>query len=229
MQRPERGHRLEPEMLEAFERELTVDVARRLLELAMRRTSMLRAAGVPVATEEAKLLVQDAITETLAQVAYWQPGEDPLSLHLRGVVQRSSWARLDQARRQWEAQLEAAATHEPSPAAEVAGQGPPGASHVMRQVLAGLSSHSADDAAVRLLLEAYCAGAVTRAEVLRHTCLPEHEYVAARRRLDRLLAALSEPEARRRTGEQAVQPAIAPSGEGPRRMAVDPQAAGDRR
>jgi hypothetical protein len=190
---PARGHRIQPEMLEAFERELTPDVARRLLELAMRRTAMMRAAGIPATTDEAKLLVQDAITETLASVAYWQPGEDPLSLHLRGVVRRSSWARLEQARRH--AALAAAA--EPRDAtshgADLSTCPRRGALQVMQQVIEGLSARSPDDAAIRLLLEAYCAGSATRAEVLAHTGLSEEEYVAARRRLDRLLAALPEP------------------------------------
>lgn len=189
--RPLGGRRVEPEMLEAFERELTTDVARRLLELAMRRTAMLRAAGAPLANEEAKVLVRDAIQQTLTQVEYWQPGEDPLSLHLRGVVERRSWARLAQVRRRLAmqaalAEADAAAELELEQRAPLGGA----ARQVMQQVLAGLGTDSADDAAVRLLLEAYCAGARTRAEVLAHTHLPEHEYAAARRRLDRVLAAL---------------------------------------
>lgn len=182
---PTSAPRIEPELLEVFEQQLTPDAARRLLELATRRTAMLRAAGVAVEADEAKLLVLDAINETLAQLAYWRPGEDPLSLHLRGVVKRRSWARLARARR---GEREGGEAEHESPAA-------PGgrALRVMQQVIARLDRDCPEDAAVRLLLEAFCQGAVVRDEILARTRLSAEEYEAARRRLDRLLAMLPEP------------------------------------
>lgn len=177
---PPSGPRMEPELLEVFEQQLTPDVARRLLELATRRTAMLRAAGVAVEHDEAKLLVLDAIAETLAQLAYWRHGEDPLSLHLRGVVKRRSWSRLarDGARAE-------TAQESPAPGAR--------ALRVMQQVIARLDHECPEDAAVRLLLEAFCQGAAVRDEILARTHLSLEEYEAARRRLDRMLAMLPEP------------------------------------
>lgn len=178
---PPSGPRMEPELLEVFEQQLTPDVARRLLELATRRTAMLRAAGVAVEHDEAKLLVLDAIAETLAQLAYWRHGEDPLSLHLRGVVKRRSWARLAREG----ARAESAPESPALPGAR--------ALRVMQQVIARLDRDCPEDAAVRLLLEAFCQGAAVRDEILAHTHLTIEEYEAARRRLDRILAMLPEP------------------------------------
>jgi len=179
-----RPARIEPAMLEAFERELTPDVARRLLELAARRTAMLRAAGLPVTADHAKLLAREAISDTLTQVARWNPEEQPLGLHLRGIIRRRTWAKLSQL-----PPSPPADAHRPAPLAQEPGR----ARTVIQQVVAGLAYDSADDAAVRLVLEAYCNGASTGAEVSHAAGITLEEYAAARRRLDRLLAALPEP------------------------------------
>ena len=183
-----RPARIEPAMLEAFERELTPDVARRLLELAARRTAMLRAAGLPVAADHAKLLVREAISDTLTQVARWNPEEQPLGLHLRGIIRRRTWAKLSQLPPSPPSPPPLDA-HRPAPLAQEPGR----ARTVIQQVVAGLAYDSADDAAVRLVLEAYCNGASTGAEVSHAAGITLEEYAAARRRLDRLLAALPEP------------------------------------
>jgi hypothetical protein len=186
----------DPALLEAFERELTPDVARRLLELAARRTAMLRAAGVAVASDEAKLLVQEALTETLAQVERWEPGEATLAAHLSGVVRRRSWAKLSQARKLRAMAIEVV-TGAPSSPGEPAQPGflpiwRHGARELVQRVLSGLST-GAEDAAVRLILEAYCDGAATRAQVLAASGLSVEEYASARRRLDRILAGMPAP------------------------------------
>lgn len=193
---PASSERVEPAMLEAFERELTPDVARRLLELAARRTAMLRAAGVPVVADCAKLLVRDAIADTLNQVARWKPEEQPLGLHLRGIIRRRTWAKLSQVPVPAEAPINDAsidASTNDDPPAPLAAPGR--ARSVIQQVVAGLAYDSADDAAVRLVLEAYCNGASTGAEVSDAAGITLEEYAAARRRLDRVLAALPEPRA----------------------------------
>ena len=285
--RMERVPRIDPALLEAFERELTPDVARRLLELAARRVAMLRAAGITVASDEAKLLVQEAFAETLSQTATWQPAQAPLAAHLSDIVRRRSWAKLAQARKlramaielvtssrsataaslasidtgdagdagdagskraaehvanretdheteqgadqQTDRGIELAiapglalappssseppiaapiaaatvSTIDPANAAAAAGSEPPapllpiwrhGALELAQRVIASLSEDSPQDAAVRLLLEAYCDGAATRVEVLAASGLALADYVHARRHLDRLLAALPEPE-----------------------------------
>lgn len=165
--------RLDPSTLDAFERELTPDVARRLLELAARRTAMLRAAGVMVGGDDARQLVREAIADTLNQVAPWRPEEISLVQHLRGLIRRRTWARLAQN----DGPLEAGR----------------GALAVIDQVTLELTYDSAEDAAVRLVLEAYCNGAVTGEEVSASCGITLEEYAEARRRLDRMLAALPAP------------------------------------
>jgi hypothetical protein len=165
--------RLDPATLDAFERELTPDVARRLLELAARRTTMLRAAGVIVGSDDARQLVRDAIADTLDQVAPWRPEEISLVQHLRGLIRRRTWARLAQS----DGPLEPGR----------------GALAVIEQVTLALSYDSAEDAAVRLVLEAYCNGATTGEEVSSSCGITLEEYGEARRRLDQMLAALPMP------------------------------------
>lgn len=167
------GPPTDPMLLEAFERELTPDVARRLLELATRRTTMLRAAGVEVGGDEPRRLVHDAIADTLSQLAPWRPEEARLVQHLRGLIRRRTWARLAQS----DGPLEPGR----------------GALAVIEQVAAELTFDSAEDAAVRLVLEAYCNGAANGAEVSASCGISLEEYADARRRLDRLLAALPQP------------------------------------
>lgn len=178
-----RDARLEPSLLEAFERELTPDVARRLLELAARRAAMLRAAGVSIVPDLAQRLVREAITDTLTQIAPWQAEELSLGMHLRGLIRRRTWA-----------QLPAPSAGPPSAhqGDEAAKEDGPARSTVER-VAAGLSRDSAEDAAVRLVLEAYCNGAQTGAEVSAAAGISLDEYAAARRRIDRMLAQLPEP------------------------------------
>jgi hypothetical protein len=200
----QRMNRVDPALLEAFERELTPDVARRLLELATRRTAMLRAAGVTVASDEAKLLVQEALTETLSRAERWDPGEATLAAHLSGVVRRRSWAKLSQARKLRALAIEvvtggksrdgaAAQAEAPSEPAALQPIWREGARELAQRILAGLSEKGAEDAAVRLILEAYCDGAATRAQVLAASGLTVEEYAGARRRLDRLLAGMPMP------------------------------------
>jgi hypothetical protein len=183
---PLQPERIAPAMLEAFERELTSDVARRLLELAARRTEMLRAAGLPIAADQARLLVRDAIAATLTRVARWNPEEQPLGLHLRGIIRRRTWAKLSQL-------PGPTASPERSELPSSIVQEPRRARTVIEQMVAGLADDSADDGAVRLVLEAYCNGGSTGAQVSPAAGITLEEYAAARRRLDRLLAALPEP------------------------------------
>lgn len=181
----------DPALLEAFERELTPDVARRLLELAARRTAMLRAAGVAVASDEAKLLVQEALTETLAQIERWEPGESTLAAHLSGVVRRRSWAKLSQARKLRALAIEVVTGEPAQPGFLPIWRH--GARELVQRILATMSESGVEDAAVRLILEAYCDGAATRAQVLAASGLTVEEYASARRRLDRILAGMPAP------------------------------------
>jgi hypothetical protein len=192
-----RSERFEPAILEAFERELTSDVMRRMLEFAARRTAMMRAAGIAVASDEAKRLVEDAIAETLGRLASWQVGVVPLWRHLRAVVRRRSWARIADTDKP---ALQGPITSQPDPAhalAEISGDDDPratararelGAYRLIRELFDGLDQRREEDAAVGLLLKAYCRGATTRAEVVDQSGLSEQASIQARRRLDQMLA-----------------------------------------
>jgi hypothetical protein len=189
--------RIETGSLDAIERELTPEVARRLLEFGARRSSMLRAAGVAVSTDEARFLVQDAVADTLARAASWIPEAAPLWLHLRGIMRRRSWAKLVQAYKrpglpvdQLESSIDPAA--DPASIGELRDRRR-SAIDVLRQVRAHLDERNPEDVAVRSLVDAYCGGATSRAEVTETSGLSAEAYVHARRRLDQLLAALPEP------------------------------------
>jgi hypothetical protein len=98
--------------------------------------------------------------------------------HLRGLIRRRTWARLAQS----DGPLEPGR----------------GVLAVIDQMNASLSRDSAEDAAVRLVLEAYCNGAATGPEVSATCGITLEEYAEARRRLDRLLAELPVPGGERR-------------------------------
>lgn len=195
------AERFRPALLEAFERELSSELARRLLEFATRRAEMLRAAGMTVAADEAQFLVRDAISDTLSLRGTWRAGAVPLGKHLRDIIRRRTWALLAKKRRRWRTPVvgevvgEAAGGGAAEAPSAVALRVEDGWSAVdrVRRLLASLGDRSAEDAAVRLMLLAYCAGAVTKLEVMEHAGFSAEDYAQARRRLDHLLAAQSEP------------------------------------
>lgn len=85
-----RTFRLEPATLDAFEAQMTEDTFRNVLEYRRRRVAMMAAMGVAVG--DASALEQDAITDTLAGVAGWDPATTSLAAHLRAVIRRRSTA-----------------------------------------------------------------------------------------------------------------------------------------
>jgi hypothetical protein len=191
------AQRVRPALLEAFEREFTEETARRLLEFAARRVAMLQIAGVTVAAEEAHRLVREAISDALSERTLWRAGVIPVGQHLRDVVRRRTWAQLARQRRaRWAVPATPpVATGERDAAPDAAARARDGAPRWdaaarLHQVLGTLSDRSEEDAAVRLLVQAYCEGAVTRHEVMASTGLGADDFAMARRKLDRLLAAL---------------------------------------
>jgi len=87
------------EMLEAFERGLTEPVLERLLSFAKRRVAMLAKAGIRRTADDAKSMVQDAITDTLTPVVTWERERVGLETHLRMVIKTRSLNRMKQAKR----------------------------------------------------------------------------------------------------------------------------------
>jgi DNA-directed RNA polymerase specialized sigma24 family protein len=191
------AQRVVPEMLEAFERGLTEQVLERLLSFAKRRVAMLAKAGLRQTQDDARSMVQDAITDTLTRVVTWEPERVGLETHLRLVIRTRSLNRLTQARRTPHKSMEDSVDGELTTAAAsaVASTLPQDAlavGEVATQVMASVRARAAGDRSVLALLDAYGDGCHERAEVLELTGMSVSEFVNARRRLDRMLAGLSE-------------------------------------
>jgi hypothetical protein len=182
-------------MLEAFERNLSDAVMERLLSFAKRRVAMLAKAGVRRTADDARMMVQDAITDTLTRVLTWDPHRVTLETHLRLVIKTRSLNRLKQVQRAQHKSMEdshdgeltikkasealAMTPHDCVEIGEVASQ-------VVREVI----ERAKDVPQVLAIVQAYQAGCQERAEVIEQTGMSVQDFVNARRRLDRLLAAL---------------------------------------
>jgi hypothetical protein len=189
------AQRVVPEMLDAFERGLTEPVVERLLSFAKRRVAMLAKAGVRRTADDARTMMQDAITDTLTRVVTWEPERVGLETHLRLVIKTRSLNRLKQVKRTPHKSMEdsqdgefttaaasAMATTRPQLALEIG--------EVAMGVMASVRARAGNDHGVVALLDAYRAGDSERAEVIARTGMSVAEFVNARRRLDRLLAAV---------------------------------------
>jgi hypothetical protein len=189
------AQRVVPEMLAAFERDLTEPVMERLLSFAKRRVAMLAKVGVRRTADDARAMVQDAITDTLTRVVTWDPQRVTLEKHLRLVIRTRSLNRLKQVRRVPLKSMEDSQDGELTVArvAEATRMSPTESvemGEVAEEVVAEVVERAKEVPQVLALIEAYQAGCQERAEVIEHTGMNVQEFVNARRRLDRLLAAL---------------------------------------
>ena len=191
------AQRVVPEMLEAFEKTLTEAVMERLLSFAKRRVAMLAKAGVRRTPDDARMMVQDAITDTLTRVVTWNPQRVTLETHLRLVMKTRSLNRLAQVQRATHKSMEDSHDGELTikKASEASAMAPHDAvemGEVAAEVIREVIERAREVPQVLVLIEAYQAGCQERAEVIEHTGMSVQEFVNARRRLDRLLAALPE-------------------------------------
>jgi hypothetical protein len=191
------AQRVVPEMLAAFERDLTEQVMERLLSFAKRRVAMLAKVGVRRTADDARAMVQDAITDTLTRVVTWDPQRVTLEKHLRLVIRTRSLNRLKQVRRVPLKSMEDSQDGELTVAkvAEATWMSPTESvemGEVAAEVVAEVVERAKEVPQVLALIQAYQAGCQGRAEVIEHTGMSLQEFVNARRRLDRLLAALPE-------------------------------------
>ena len=189
------AQRVVPEMLEAFERGLTEPVMERLLSYAKRRVAMLARFGVRRTPDDARMMVQDVITDTLTRVVAWDPNRVELETHLRLVMKTRSLNRLKQVKRVPHKSMEDSQDGEQTVAAvSAAATFLPHISLEIGEVAAGVMSSAralaGTDDAVLAILSAYEAGCSERAEVMARAGLGVSAFVNARRRLDRLLAGL---------------------------------------
>ena len=191
------AQRVVPEMLEAFEKTLTEAVMERLLSFAKRRVAMLAKAGVRRTPDDARAMVQDAITDTLTRVVTWDPQRVTLETHLRLVMKTRSLNRLAQVQRATHKSMEDSHDGELTikKASEATSMSPHDGvemGEVAALVIGEVIERAKEAPQVLALIEAYQAGCQERAEVIEHTGMSVKEFVNARRRLDRLLAALPE-------------------------------------
>ena len=189
------AQRIVPEMLEAFERQLTDPVLERLLSFAKRRVEMLVKAGVRRTPKDADMMVRDAITDTLTRVVRWEPERVSLEQHLRLVMKTRSLNRLRQVKRTPHKSMEDSVDGEITVAAASAAraarpQETIEINEVAQRVMSTVRERAAGDADVARLLDAYADGCCERGEVIARTGMTATAYVNARRRLDRMLAAL---------------------------------------
>jgi hypothetical protein len=179
--------------------QLSPDARRRVLRFARRRTRILAGVGEPIAGDEPSILVQDAITDTLVGVVAWDRKRVDLEGHLCNVVRTRTWNRAQRARKQVRVSLESFmddddapviaesidSNHAPTPADASLAR-----AQVVNQLCDELRPRAAGDTSLIAILEAYEAGVYKRQEVMVLTGLPLTEFLNARRRLDRMLAAL---------------------------------------
>lgn len=169
----------------AVESGLTAKDRARLLEYAKRRARMLSAAGARC-VEHPNDIVTDAITDTIVGDVTWIDGV-PLYVHLVGVIRSRTSALAAAALRAPHVPVDRETVGEldvaPGPDVQIA------ARRALRDAVAWLEPRA--DAEVMHLVGAYLEGARTRSEVAATTGLSVEVVTAARRRLDRLLTAMS--------------------------------------
>lgn len=173
--------------LMALEAGLMPNVRARLLEFAKRRVRMLRAVGARCCDDDAADFVADAITDTMIGDVTWAEGV-PVAVHLHGVIRSRTAAIARSATRAPHDSLDA------QDEAETLGvfDGPDvrhAAREALEDVIGWLRAEGADGEVMRIVA-AYAKGARTRAEVATAASLSVEAVTAARRRLDRLVAAM---------------------------------------
>jgi hypothetical protein len=172
-------------------------VKRQLLGYASRRARMIADAGYPVASDEASILLADAIADTLTGAVIWDR-RVPLGFHLRSVVRVRTSNQIKSARRRAHLPLEVLGDGDVLAAAEsIGGDHTPARpdtllerAQVARKLYRNIRDRAMRDAALTALLDAYTKGLVKPREVMKRTGLSRGEFVNARRRLDRMLASL---------------------------------------
>jgi len=197
---------LSPALLSRLERELTDPLVDRLRRFALTRVAIKRRRGVPCfekAEDEAEIMAQDAVTLTVLGHRQWHPEVD-LYTHLWGVIRSESSKEAAHAKKFCHTSVDALSMDESHGGdagihADITRGGPdswsrPGhivsAHDANRRLLDQLRVLSHREPTVAMLLDAYEAGCTTRKEVLAATQMSPGDYRNARRKLDRMIAAL---------------------------------------
>lgn len=168
----------------------------RLLKFARGGARALRFAGIPVAPDEHEQMLHDAITDTMALVVRWNR-ETKMERHLYYVILRRVSNGLRRAGKRphvpYDVLVEANASSEAaagSPNHETDAEVSLGRAQITQRLYRAARELAVGDREVNALLDAYEARVSSRRAVMARTGLTLAEFVNARRRLDRLLAAL---------------------------------------
>jgi DNA-directed RNA polymerase specialized sigma24 family protein len=163
----------------------------KLSQFARRGVYQLALAGEPVASDEHEQIVHDAIADTLALVVTWDR-RSKMEVHLYFVVRRRISNGLRRASKRGRESLdvldddEHAAMPHRSSEPEVA----LGRAQVTQRLYRALRERAAGDPEVLSILDAYYAEESDRRAVVALTGMSVAVFVNARRRLDRMIAAL---------------------------------------
>lgn len=197
---------LSPPLLKRLERELTPELLDRVRRFARTRVMAKRRAAVPGyddPDDEAEILARDAVGLTILGHRPWDP-ERPLFTHLCRVVRSESSVDIRRASKFHLGsfdeipmddsvgdgdRLHVKATHE-APTALSRPRRNVTLTDAKRRLLDALRGLVHRDPAVTMLLDAYESGCTGRRDILDVTGMSPDTYRNARRKLDRMLAAL---------------------------------------
>jgi hypothetical protein len=171
--------------------QLEPSALQKLTQFAKYGAYQLALSGEPVAPDEHQQLVHDAIADTMSLVVTWNRSLD-IEVHLYNVISSRIKNGLRSAKKKVRVELDALDTDE---AAAMVRRGSEleaalGRAQVTQQLYRELRARAASDPEVLSMLDAYHAEVTDRREVMAQTGLTLPEFVNARRRLDRLIAAL---------------------------------------
>jgi hypothetical protein len=184
--------------IDAFEAQCTPKLLHDALRVAAHRARSVQRAGGVVDNYYERELVQDALADTALGVLRWNPSTKSLEAHVGDAIRtRTSHDRIH-AKKFHREPIDALAPHaHDTLMAEIQaslGERAPDASlelatHATDRLTA-LRELAAHDPIVLRMLDAFAAGATTKAEVMLMAKMSDKEYHAARARLGRLVAKL---------------------------------------
>ena len=195
---PRRGARPIDQDVKAALDQLEPAAWQRLLRLARAGKQALALAGISVAHDEHEQMLHDAITDTMALVVRWNR-QKKMEWHLYRVIVRRVSNELRRAGKRPHVSYEALVDGQASGEAATAradhdsdAETSLSRAQVTQRLYRAAREAAAGDRDVNALLDAYEARVWGRRAVMARTGMTLAEFVNARRRLDRLLAALPE-------------------------------------
>jgi hypothetical protein len=192
---PDSSHRTEP-WIDAFDSQLDDETIERVIAFARPRAFYVGCAGRKVDDYYARELVQDAIGDTWMGRLAWDPSRVSLKTHLLRAVQ---------CRTKDEHKRALALPHDtlgdgPDDAAQIeyeasatvaGGKVRAEVSTYTHEVLAQIRQAARDDRHVLRIVDAICAGAYAKIEILEHAKMNARTYVNAQVRLRKIIRTLS--------------------------------------